>query len=547
VQPPSIGNASGEAIAGIFADFPSGEQREAGPGVIRNGRVGTAAKPSPALSRSAGPLAGERSIRGAFSDGPQNHRSIAEARRHTCSYGLLRRPTTDNVGPEMRAHAAPIRSETGNDRPMPAAQRDNHEWLSEPTVHGVFMRFPMSIAMIGKAGNVELANERFTRLFDTAILTSDELRGVAGDPGRSWQSVHIPCRDGHVVDAWAQALTVEDGVMLVVDEAGASRSAPGMEELRARIARLERDSASDHLTGAWNRAHLDRSIAAEIARSSRLKQPISLVLIDIDHFKRINDTYGHQAGDSVLRELVTLCQAHIRKADVLFRWGGEEFVILATSTGYRHADVLAQALRKRVEQHAFDVVGALTISLGVAEHFEWETGEDWFRRLDKALYRAKAGGRNRVSVDPRGDSDVWAAQSGRSALRLVWLEAYECGEPTIDREHRDLFDLANTVIDASLATDTAPRVFQAALDTLLEHLERHFCDEEALLEKHNYAKLGQHKAAHAHLLARARELRSAAQSATPMLGALVDFLANDVVSRHLFTADRDFFPLFSAR
>src|ERR1019366_8731192 len=125
---------------------------------------------------------------------------------------------------------------------------------------------------------------------------------------------------------------------------------------------------------------------------------------------RDHDTYGHQAGDCVLRELVQVIGTTIRSIDAVFRWGGEEFVVLASLTGYRDSATLAEKLRAKVEQHRFASVGPVTISLGVAEHIAGETAEIWFHRVDEALYRAKDDGRNRVCVDERGSSDIWAAE-----------------------------------------------------------------------------------------------------------------------------------------
>ena len=208
-------------------------------------------------------------------------------------------------------------------------------------------------------------------------------------------------------------------------------------------------------------------VASELDRSIRSRQPVSLILLDIDHFKRFNDTYGHQAGDAVLCELVQVIGTAMRSVDTLFRWGGEEFVVLASSTGYRGGATLAEKVRSKVEQHRFAIVGGVTISLGVAEHVATESAEIWFRRVDEALYRAKNGGRNRVCVDQRGSSDLWAAKSGPSVIRLVWQEPYECGEPTIDREHRELFELANVLLDASFKSKSSPEAFSAALEKLL--------------------------------------------------------------------------------
>ncbi len=316
------------------------------------------------------------------------------------------------------------------------------------------------------------------------------------------------------------------------------------DELQELTRELEKRSATDSLTGAWNRAQLDRVIASELDRSLRFRQPVSLIMLDIDHFKQVNDTYGHRAGDAVLCELVEVIGAAIRSIDTLFRWGGEEFVVVAPFTGYRGAERLAEAMRSAVEQHHFAGVGSATISLGVTEHIAAEDAETWFHRVDEALYRAKTGGRNRVCIDERGNSDIWAAESGLSAVRLKWQEAYECGEPTIDAQHRELFELANVLFDAAFEAESSPQSFRTALEKLLAHIERHFADEEALLAQHHYKDIELHMKAHAALLRRAGQLKASVAAGKSTLGDLVEFLANTVVAQHLFKEDRKYFPLF---
>jgi hemerythrin len=220
-------------------------------------------------------------------------------------------------------------------------------------------------------------------------------------------------------------------------------------------------------------------------------------------------------------------------------------MILAPSTGYRSGAALAERIRGCVEQHCFTGVRRVTVSLGVAEYCSTESAEVWFHRVDEAHYQAKHGGRNRIHVDQRGSSDIWAAESGPSVVRLIWQEAYECGEPTIDGEHRELFDVANTLFDASFKSETSPDVFSAALDKLLEHIVRYFADEEALLAQHGYECLGRHRLCHAALLARAADLKAAVLAGKTTLGDLVEFLANTMVAHHLFTEDRKYFPLFA--
>ncbi|HLJ20084.1 MAG TPA: diguanylate cyclase, partial [Stellaceae bacterium] len=317
-----------------------------------------------------------------------------------------------------------------------------------------------------------------------------------------------------------------------------------LDHLHEKISELERLSSTDPLTGAWNRAHLDRVVATELDRSLRFKQPVTFILLDIDHFKQINDTHGHQAGDGVLCELVRVIGRAIRSIDTVYRWGGEEFVVVASATGYRQGAALAEKVRCRVEQHGFAGVGSVTVSVGVAEHVAGESAEIWFRRADEMLYRAKRGARNSVCVDRRGSSDIWVAASGRSALRLIWQEAYECGEPRIDCEHRRFFELANALLDASFDIDSSPEAIKAALENLILCISEHFTEEEALLAQHGYKDLERHRQLHARLLTRIEELRASIAAGKTRFGDLVEFLANTVIARHLFIADRQYFPLF---
>ena len=347
--------------------------------------------------------------------------------------------------------------------------------LADTSALRLFMDFPVPLALFHPEGGVDLTNAQFDRLIDPSCLVGAELRDIVLHPGRPWRAVQIPRRDGVSSSAQVQATRIAGRILLTVETTPGQAVASELAELNQRIAELERSSASDHLTGAWNRAHLDRTIEAELSRSIRYQQPLSLILMDVDHFKKVNDTFGHQTGDAVLRELVKITSQNKRAADLLFRWGGEEFVVLATASGYRAAERLAEHLRTSVSRHRFPGAGSVTISLGVAEHCGSESAEAWFGRLDAALYSAKRRGRNRVEVDRRGNSDEWAASAHGSVLRLIWREAYECGQPVIDSQHRRLFDLANELIDASVQASEDASVLETALDNLLAHVAQALC------------------------------------------------------------------------
>jgi diguanylate cyclase (GGDEF)-like protein len=162
--------------------------------------------------------------------------------------------------------------------------------------------------------------------------------------------------------------------------------------------RMTRLAGYDALTGSMNRQAFN-AVWRTLQRSSlRHNRALSLILMDVDHFKQINDSHGHLAGDQVLRELVALTQQQIRDSDVIARWGGEEFIILLPDCNIDDAVRLAEALRQRVHHHTFSLYPARTVTLsaGVAEFTAGEEQLDQFRRLDDALYRAKREGRNQV-------------------------------------------------------------------------------------------------------------------------------------------------------
>lgn len=169
----------------------------------------------------------------------------------------------------------------------------------------------------------------------------------------------------------------------------------------AYLEELRRLAITDVLTGAYNRRYLIEHLEKEVVRCLRHRRPLSLLLFDVDHFKRLNDTYGHLAGDRILEELSARIRLRfLRKADVFARYGGEEFVVVLTETDARQANAAAERLRALVADEPFLVEGAkvsVTVSIGLASLDE-ETSSTGalLARADENLYRAKRGGRNRV-------------------------------------------------------------------------------------------------------------------------------------------------------
>ncbi len=159
-------------------------------------------------------------------------------------------------------------------------------------------------------------------------------------------------------------------------------------------------SLRDFLTGTFNRRKFEEIIAAEVERVKRYGHLLSICIMDIDHFKLVNDTYGHLAGDQVLQELSSLVAKNIREVDYLIRYGGEEFVVLASDTDLVGMRRLAEKLRKLIESHVFSGDKRISISLGIAQFAATDTTATFFNKADQAMYQAKAQGRNRV--EPAG-------------------------------------------------------------------------------------------------------------------------------------------------
>lgn len=200
-------------------------------------------------------------------------------------------------------------------------------------------------------------------------------------------------------------LTAEDiefADTVVKAAVAAVQRAKVLESTMADNRRLEVMANTDPLTAVLNRRALTERLASELERVKRYDSTVSVLLIDIDHFKRVNDNYGHLVGDDVLMDVGALLQSAVRSVDVVARYGGEEFVIALPETGLAGATAFAERIRELVEEHTFAHAGGsdlrLTASIGVASYPSpgLETVEDLLAKADQALYRAKAEGRNRV-------------------------------------------------------------------------------------------------------------------------------------------------------
>jgi len=188
---------------------------------------------------------------------------------------------------------------------------------------------------------------------------------------------------------------------LLMAEKGLKEVKERMNKLEEEIKKAKEKALYDGLTGAYTRAVFNDRIVKEVERAKREKKRLSLLMMDIDNFKKINDTYGHQMGDIVLKIIVSQMKKVIRDFDFLARYGGEEFVLILPETGDKLAKEVAERIRSKIEHTKFLYKGEripVTISIGCAELKEDDSVESFIERADKALYEAKNSGRNRVVV-----------------------------------------------------------------------------------------------------------------------------------------------------
>jgi diguanylate cyclase (GGDEF)-like protein len=191
----------------------------------------------------------------------------------------------------------------------------------------------------------------------------------------------------------AATLTVF-GVLFVVLNRILSRSV--IAPIETRSSAWRELATKDPLTGAFNRRSFDEQAEAFVAACHETGAPMALVAVDVDHFKRINDSFGHAVGDAVLKEFAQRVLREIKRRDGLYRLGGEEFALLLPHTGMAEAAAFAEVLRRSLERNPFSGAGHLSASFGVAELLPGDTVQSLMQRADEALYAAKAKGRNRV-------------------------------------------------------------------------------------------------------------------------------------------------------
>lgn len=298
----------------------------------------------------------------------------------------------------------------------------------------------------------------------------------------------------------------------------------------------ERLATTDRLTGLFNREMLNQRLEDVLAHADRYREPLSMILFDLDHFKTVNDTWGHPIGDEVLVQTAQTVKSVIRGADLLIRFGGEEFLILMPNTMEAGAVAAAEKIRIRLAENRHPVAGVVTASFGIAERATGEEFADWYKAADDALYQAKKTRRNCTVCHG-------ALRSSITPLRLQWVPEWNSGHPEIDAQHRLLIEMANEYFNVALNPLAKSAGAVSLLTNLLRELATHFDFEERILEQIGYPRVKEHRRIHHEMLRKAATLNESYQSGEVKLSSFVSFLVDDVVIGHMLQEDQLYYTL----
>ena len=307
------------------------------------------------------------------------------------------------------------------------------------------------------------------------------------------------------------------------------------EQLKEKNEKLLKSAITDELTGVYNRKFFEKRVVEEMEIADRANEKISLIIFDLDRFKLVNDNFGHQFGDEVLKRTTQIAGDLIRKTDFLNRVGGEEFAIILPNTNKAQAVLVAEKVRKALEDNKHFKVGQVTGSFGVAERMKAESLRSWYKRADNALYQAKNTGRNRVVDSDKIDIPL-------VSLQVQWRQEWNCGNDEIDEQHDKILQIANDLI-TKIYAGASHNECMDMIKLFLEYVVNHFATEERILMEIEYDGLIAHIKKHEYLTNKAIYLKECYEKKELQPAAFLSFIIDEVVVEHLTKEDTKFFAL----
>ncbi len=302
--------------------------------------------------------------------------------------------------------------------------------------------------------------------------------------------------------------------------------------------RLEYEMTIDNLTGLYNRSYFHKRTNEEMLKANANHTPISMIIADIDHFKYVNDTWGHPVGDDVLVVFSRLLGEQIRKSDILSRLGGEEFVVILPNSKSQDAMKVAEKMRLAVANYEFPIISKVTASFGVAQMELNESLRSWYKRTDDAMYIAKSNGRNCVV----GSNETVTLETISTSPYFEWVADWESGNGEIDNQHRSIVEMGNSLI-FMFQSNVPYEIIIKQVDKIIKHISQHFYYEEKILYNLQFPAYEEHCALHRDIIMKAQELKKRFQDGEVKSIALASFLVDDFIVGHMAKADAKFFYL----
>lgn len=406
--------------------------------------------------------------------------------------------------------------------------------------------FHGALFLVDEDFNIQWMNNDAEALLDPDLMMSNEL--TIGN-GIQWLSLEVgqtilDVLDGKIENGVELELIDSDGyrktVMLYAREEKYLSDEVRLITLnditiqkKAEVA-MKKLALKDELTGLYNRHYLEMIIRNEIEYSEKYDKALSIILIDLDHFKQANDRWGHPVGDSVLKLIAHVIKNQVRSKDYVIRLGGEEFIILMPEVKLSKAKMKAENIRRAIEESVHPVAGITTASIGVAEKQKGESYRRLYKRVDRAMYEAKSWGRNYVVTSVEDDhKDLLQS--------LEWREEWNSGHSMLDKQHKELFRMANCASDiVPIAMENKDTVLEH-IDGILSRIKDHFEHEERILEDIQYADINMHIDEHKILLKRALKLREAYENDLITQNNLFVYIFDEVIVNHMLREDIKFY------
>lgn len=302
---------------------------------------------------------------------------------------------------------------------------------------------------------------------------------------------------------------------------------------------LENKYIHDRFTGIYTREYFNMRVHEAFSETLRHGEKLSLIYFDLDHFKEVNDTFGHARGDKILLALVDRVNNIIREEDIFARWGGDEFIILLPKTDLEGSRLLSERIKNTIEQDDFFITHGVTTSVGCSEWVFNEYLESWFKRTDSALYTSKNTGRNKVTQSDH-------TKEKQIVRKIDWNEDWNTGNSIIDSEHKALLIRSNEIIQGSLKEETFEETIRN-ISIMISEVKQHFNHEIDILKSVHYKDFLEHEHIHLKLLERLNYIYHKASHQHIETSELFAFLMDVILEAHFLNEDKKYIPYLNKK